>query len=196
LDPNAGNGGAAPFSATVKLCEFVDDRAGGGDGGTGGEGFVGGTGGTGGEARGGGIWVYAPNADHSDVLTFDGDTLVRDQARGGDGGTGGQGDQLNGGNGGLGGDAHGGGIMTYFAGTVKLLNPIVTLCTASNSAGGVGGTGAGGNGLLGKPGEGYGGGVAAYSYQVGGTDCATAHRHISGNKAAISPDVDGTLGTI
>jgi hypothetical protein len=193
--PLGPNGGAAPFSATVKLCEFVGDQARGGTGGAGGQGFSGGTGGAGGEARGGGIMVDAPTADRADVLTFDGDTLQGDQARGGTGGSGGQG-IADGGSGGIGGDSYGGGILTYFAGIVELLNPVIASCTASDEAGGSGGAGSGGKGNPGNPGMGHGGGIAAYSYQVGGIDSATAQRFISDNTAAVSPDIDGNLGTI
>jgi hypothetical protein len=188
------NGRSEPFSATVKLCEFRFAGAFGGPGGQGGAGFAGGTGGHGGEARGGVIWVDAPSADPSDALIFDGDTLSGNRARAGHGGTGGNGDQVAGGAGGAGGDAYGGGMMVYAAGTVKLLDPVIVGCTAEGGFGGDGGSGAGGNGQPGHSSKGFGGGLAAYSYQVGGSVCATAHRTISGNTADIGPDVDGPLG--
>jgi hypothetical protein len=190
------NGVGEPFSATVQFCSFWDDHATGGTGGFGGDGVFGGDGGTGGDAAGGGIWDYCPYADHSDVLTFNFDTLLRDQAKGGIGGTGGHGDVFDGGNGGHGGDARGGGILTEFAGTVKLLVPMVTGCSALDGPGGAGGTGTEFNGLIGKSGKGYGGGISAYSYLVGGKDLATAQRVISGNTAAVSPEIDGNLGTL
>src|SRR5262249_62064091 len=108
---------------------------------------------------------------------FDFDALRDDKAQGGAGGV-----------------AHGGGMMVYAACTTKLLDPVIVSCAAVGGAGGDGGSGGGGNGQAGHSGKGFGGGLTAYSYQVGGSVRANAHRVISGNTADIAPGVDSPPG--
>jgi hypothetical protein len=58
------------------------------------------------------------------------------------------------------------------------------------------GVGTGNNGFKGKPNRGYGGGISAQSYKVGGKDWRTGNLVIDYNIANVNPDIDALLGTI
>jgi hypothetical protein len=119
-------------------------------------------------------------------------------AQGGDGGGGGLGFQDYGGQGGNGGQGDGGGVSSYFSGTVLIENGQIEYNHAIGGSGGIGGVGFGGiyNGANGLSNFGYGGGVWAYSYQIGGTDERTANSVIDTNFADVNPDVDGKVISI
>jgi hypothetical protein len=102
----------------------------------------------------------------------------------------------SGGDAGDGGKAYGGAIETFTAGTVTIPDELIRNNAATGGAGGSAGSGMP-NGHAGLAGTGYGGGIAAHSFQIGGTDRAQSPpTRIIGNTADVSPDVDGKLLTI
>jgi hypothetical protein len=124
--------------------------------------------------------------------------LTNNLAWGGQGGAGGVGLVDYGGIGGNGGQGDGGGISTHFSGTVLIENGQIVYNRATGGAGGIGGLGSGGmlNGANGLSNFGYGGGVWAYSYAVGGKDESTSNLIIDMNTADVNPGVDGKLTPI
>jgi hypothetical protein len=108
-------------------------------------------------------------------------------AQGGDGGRGGQGLVALGGAGGNGGLGAGGAISSQFSGFLFITNGQITRNRAAGGAGGLGGE----DGADGHSNLGYGGGVWAHNYTVGGVDLWTGNLIIDKNVADVNPDVDG-----
>jgi hypothetical protein len=196
-------GNPSPFQATVAGSYFSANLAQGGTGGNGGQGLRGGEGGAGGRAHGGGVDINATNGNPADQVTLEGDSFANitepertsNVARGGDGGIGGGGLTDYGGHGGNGGQGDGGGVSSYFSGTVLIEDGQIEYNQAAGGVGGLGGLGLGGifNGANGLSNFGYGGGVWAYSYAAGGKDERTGNLLIDTNVADTNPDVDGKL---
>jgi hypothetical protein len=115
-------------------------------------------------------------------------------AQGGDGGRGGQGlgQVALGGAGGNGGLGAGGAISSQFSGYVFIENGQIT---RNRAAGGAGGMGGDHNGAAGHSNLGYGGGVWAHDWPVGGVDLRTGNLIIDMIVADVNPDVDGILGS-
>ena len=185
---NRGSGLASGLRVTIGRSSFSGNRAtggaGGGGGSGGGAGLVG-DGGMGGEADGGGIGLSGMNADPSELITLDTDSLSGNVATGGAGGAGGQ-DTFASGVPGGGGNAAGGGLSISGGWTLRILHGTIT----RNQA-------VGGTGLLNQNGLGFGGGVEIAPFlpiepNVG----ATADTRILLNVADFDPDVDGTINPI
>jgi hypothetical protein len=184
------------LDAWVASCTFSVNEALGGLGGKGGVGLTGGSGGTGGRAQGGGVGIDATTDVNPDLVDLDDDLFVnitdREQtsnvAQGGRGGRGGQGLVAPGGAGGNGGLGAGGAISSQFSGFLFITNGLIWRNQAAGGAGGLGGEygAADGHSNLG-----YGGGVWAYNYTVGGGDAWDGNLIIDMNVADVNPDVDG-----
>jgi hypothetical protein len=185
----------APFTAVVVGSSFTANKAQGGAGGDFGRGAMGGQGGTGGRAQGGGVCIEATNGNPADRVILSGDffgfvaePLLGNVAQGGAGGSNEFAPNVQGGQGGQGGLGEGGGVSSRFSGTVLMENSTIAWNSASGGKGGQGGVG----GSNGPSNMGFGGGVKAFSYTIGGKDEQTSNLFFF-NTADVDPDVEGKL---
>ena len=140
------------------------------------------------------------NGNPLDIVYLDDDLFVNSDdpeqtsnvAQGGNGGGGGQGLVALGGAGGNGGLGAGGAISSQFSGWVLIENGQIARNRAAGGAGGTGGNYAGADG---HSNLGYGGGVWAHNYTLGGEDARTGNLIIDMNVADVNPDVDGILAS-
>jgi hypothetical protein len=140
--------------------------------------------------------MVSTNGNPLDVVYLDDDLFydiddpeqTSNVAQGGNGGGGGQGLVALGGAGGNGGLGAGGAISSQFTGALLMTDGQIT---RNQAAGGLGGAGGDNNGADGHSNLGYGGGVWAHNYTLGGADAWTGNLIIDMNVADVNPDVDG-----
>jgi hypothetical protein len=135
-------GDNTPPTTTIDHCEFVGNRAIGGNGGTGGTGS---NGGAAGRADGGGV------INLSGTMTVDDSSIVQNTALGGDGGAAGSAAGTKGGEGGL---TRGGGLSHERGGFTTLSHTVIAANQALGGAGGAGRAGGdalGGGVFVGRP---------------------------------------------